>query len=94
MMNLLNLDITQTNQIKNVQYQKQKFLAYAFQYSQLVSKPYFNSNQPDIIALSETRLTEDSCHNILLPGYKFLGQHSKTIYSLVGEMGEIGFGPK
>ena len=36
MMNLLNLDITQTNSIKNVQYQKQKFLAYAFQYSQLV----------------------------------------------------------
>ena len=30
-------------------------------------------DQPDIIALSETRLTEDSCHNISLPGYKVLG---------------------
>ena len=36
MMNLLNVDITQRKSIKNVQYQKQKFLAYAFQYSQLV----------------------------------------------------------
>ena len=65
-----------------------------FNIHSLSKKPYLNNNQPDIIALSETRLTEDSCHNILLPGYKFLEQHSKTIYSLVGEMGEIGFGPK
>ena len=42
------------------------------------------NDQPDIIALSETRLTENSYHNISLPGYKFLGQHSKTSAGGVG----------
>ena len=39
---------------------------------------------PNIIAITETRLAEDSHHNIRIPGYIFLGVNSKTSAGGVG----------
>ena len=39
---------------------------------------------PDIIAITETKLTENSVSNICIPGYVFLNANSKTFAGGVG----------